>query len=101
MNKTRRKELMNVIDALQIIADKDDLYDVINDLENIRDEEEDYYDNIPENLQSSRRASDSEDAIEALNDALDLMDEAYESDDQNKMNDLIKLAIGKINSAIF
>ena len=53
------------------------LYAWINILDNLKDEEQDYYDNIPENLQYSQRAEDSEAAIDNLDEALDLLNDAW------------------------
>lgn len=99
MNKMRRKDLMNLVRELRMCRDKDDIYAVINGLENVRDDEESYYDNIPENLQSSQRAYDSESAIDNMNDALDLLNMAYESDDDNEVKRLLEEAVDKINEA--
>ena len=100
MNKLRRKELKDVIAGLHSIQDKDDLYSWINTLDNIKDDEESYYDNIPENLQYSQRAEDSEQAIKSLEEALDLLNEAYDMDEFDKNCDLIQEAIDKIEDAI-
>jgi predicted RNase H-like HicB family nuclease len=99
MNKARRKELSDVIKGLNSIQDKDDLYSWINTLDNIKDDEQDYYDNIPENLQSSQRAEDSEQAIEYMEEALDLLNEAYDMDEFDKDSELIQEAIDKIEDA--
>ena len=99
MNKARRKELSEVIKALSAMQDKDDLYSIISDLESIKSDEEDYYDNIPENLQYSQRADDSEQAIENMDDALDLLNDVYEADEFNKDDELIQEAIDKIEEA--
>lgn len=99
MNKARRKELSDVIRGLNMIQDKDDLYSWINILSNIKDDEQDYYDNIPENLQYSQRAEDSEQAIENLEDALDLLDEVYNMEEFDKNCELIQKASGKIEDA--
>ena len=99
MNKARRKELSKVVSELNIIKDKDSLYDCINTLESIRDDEQDYYDNIPENLQYSQRAEDSEAAIENMEEALDLLNELYEADGFDKDSELIEEAIEKIEDA--
>ena len=101
MNKARRKELETVISNLNEIQGKDDLYACINELEKIRDDEQDYYDNIPENLQYSQRAEDSEAAIDNLEEALDLMNEVYNDEEFDKDNELIKDAIGKIDDSIW
>lgn len=99
MNKMRRKDLMGLIKELRAYRDNGDIYSVINGLENIRDDEESYYDNIPENLQSSQRAYDSESAIDNMNDALDILNEAYESSDKEVIRSLVTKAINKINEA--
>ncbi len=99
MNKARRKELSEVIKGLGVIQDKDDLYSIINDLDNIKSDEEDYYDNIPENLQYSQKAEDSEQAIDNLEEALNLLNEVYDEDEFDKDSELIQEAIGKIEEA--
>lgn len=99
MNKARRKELSDVIRGLNTIQDKDDLYSWINTLDNIKDNEQDYYDNIPENLQYSQRAENSEQAIEYLEEALDLLNEAYDMDVFDKNCDFIQQAIEQIEDA--
>lgn len=101
MNKSRRRELLDIVKGLNAISDKDDLNTLINTLDNLKYDEESYYDNIPENLQYSQRAIDSEAAIDKLEDALDLLNEAYNEEEFNKNNDLINQAIDKINNAIW
>lgn len=99
MNKLRRKELGQVINGLNTIQDRDDLYSLINTLDNIKYDEESYYDNIPENLQYSQRAEDSEMAIENLEEALDLLNEVYDEEEFDVNNELIQQAIDKIEDA--
>lgn len=99
MNKLRRKELGQVINGLNTIQDRDDLYSLINTLDNIKYDEESYYDNIPENLQYSQRAEDSEAAIENLEEALDLLNEVYDEEEFDVNNELIQQAIDKIEDA--
>ncbi len=66
MNKVRRKEISGVIEKLEDIRTK---------IEMIVSDEEEYFDNIPENLSCSERAEQSEEAIEALNEVLEKIDE--------------------------
>ena len=99
MNKLKRKELGQVINGLNTIQDRDDLYSLINTLDNIKYDEESYYDNIPENLQYSQRAEDSETAIENLEEALDLLNEVYDEEEFDVDNELIQQAIDKIEDA--
>ena len=67
MNKVRRQELSKCLSDLETIKDV---------LENIRYDEEEYFNNMPENLQSSQRGIDSEDAIDKMNDAVSAIEEA-------------------------
>ena len=67
MNRERRKQLR------KLSAKVDDLK---CELESILWDEQDYYDNIPENLQYSARATESEDAIEKMEDAISCFEEA-------------------------
>ena len=60
MNKIRRKNLQTIIDRLE---------DIKADLEEITYEEEEYRDNIPENLQSSEKYERADEACDNLNDA--------------------------------
>ena len=101
MNKMRRKELANLIADLRCVKDKDDIYDAINTLEYIKSDEEYYYDNIPENLQNSQRAYDSQEAIDNMDDALDFLNMAYDATENEDMTQPISKAIEKINLAKF
>lgn len=67
MNRERRKQLRQWSDKAEELK---------SELESILWDEQEYYDNIPENLQSSSRAEDSEAAIECLENAIDSVDEA-------------------------
>lgn len=69
MNKQRKSEIKVQIERLNTI---------INGVQKILDDETDYFDNIPENLQSSLRADTSEDAIEQLTEAVEELNEALE-----------------------
>ena len=67
MNKVRRKNLANIIERLQ------ELQAV---LEELAQEEEEYRDNMPENLWESERFSVSEEASENMDYAISAFDEA-------------------------
>ena len=60
MNKKRREKIGNVIDRLDSVR---------NEIDSIRDEEQDAFDSLPEQFQSSYKGEDMEKAIEALEDA--------------------------------
>jgi hypothetical protein len=66
MNKTRRQQL--AVWSRKAEALKDELDDIMRD-------EQDYYDNIPENLQYSQRAEDSENAIGQMEEAIGQLEE--------------------------
>lgn len=67
MNKTRRKAIEALLDRLEELQ---------SDLEAIYDEEYEYLDNIPENLQGSERYETAEAAVENLDNALSNIQEA-------------------------
>ena len=100
MNKARRNELRQLIYKLWNVKTKKEFYSLINDLDNIKYEESSYYDRIPENLQYSRRAEESGEAIEYLEEAIDLLEEVYDEKGFNKNNPLIEEAIKAIQRAI-
>lgn len=67
MNKARRKQLEEIIERIQGISE---------DLESIMSDEEEYRDNMPENLQWSERYEIAYNACYAMQDALDNLEEA-------------------------
>lgn len=70
MNKFRRKALDALIERI------DDIY---SELDALADEERDYRDNMPENLQNSERYEAADNAVFSLEDALDNLDSAKSS----------------------
>jgi len=67
MNKARRQQLRKWLEDLEAIR---------SELETIMNDEQEYHDNIPENLQSSERACDSEEAIDQMNEAISSIEDA-------------------------
>lgn len=67
MNKARREAIEKVVGELR---------DIQSAVEELRDEEQEYLDNIPENLQGSERYDLAEQALENLNSAYDSIEEA-------------------------
>lgn len=78
MNKSRR----NQISEQQVaVADLVTQAEAIKEsLENIRDEEQDAYDNLPESIQNGERGEASQAAIEALDEAIAAMDDVIGAD---------------------
>lgn len=66
MNKIRRKQLDEIIERINSV--RDDLESIIND-------EEEYRDNMPENLQGSEKYELSDAACESMQEAIDQLDE--------------------------
>lgn len=73
MNNARRKELSGIADRVRAIADL--VSDIVGDLEALRDEEQDYFDNMPESLQGSEKGEIAEAAITAMEDALSTLED--------------------------
>lgn len=69
MNNQRRKEIEQVIKDLDKISSQ---------IDGIQDEEQDYLDNIPENLQDSDRYYAAEEVVDNLGLAKDSIDEAVD-----------------------
>ena len=82
--------------AIDILETGDGVDQALAILEDVLYAEEDAYDNIPENLQGSWRAMDSEEAIDALNDAIELLTDiqSIDSADEDEVEDKIQEAIG-------
>jgi predicted RNase H-like HicB family nuclease len=100
MNKLRRLELRKIIRTINNARNDSDLDNCINTLDGILWDEQNYYDNIPENLQYSERATTSEEAIENIEEALEYLNEAISCEDKYEFMNDIKKAIDCIDSAI-
>ena len=70
MNKERRKRIEAIMDALS---------QAYGEIEEIRDEEEDAYDNLPENFQEGSRGDAMQDAIDNMETALAAVEEAKDT----------------------
>ena len=73
MNKERRQEIEAVTNELVRL-----MYRV----QDLQEEEEEYRDNIPENLQGSERYEKADDAASALEEAADYIQDAIDSLDE-------------------
>jgi hypothetical protein len=67
MNKERRKALDDLVVRLEVI---------VEELGALRDEESDYYDNMPEGLQASEKGVRAEEAANQLSEALEEIETA-------------------------
>ena len=77
MNNARRKTINGILTRLIKISEE--MESILSDIELVKDEEEECFDNIPENLQESDRYQAAEAAVDNLNAAYDLWQEAFES----------------------
>ena len=75
MNKVRRKRVDDVIAKL---------YELQEELESIFDEESEYRDNIPENMQTSERYENAETNCDNLESAKDSIDEIIDYLEKSK-----------------
>ena len=70
MNKARRKELNRAVELLE---------EAQSIIESCRDEEQEYMDNMPENLQESEKYYAAEEAVNNMDEAYDKIDEVINS----------------------
>ncbi len=73
MNKQRRKAIENVTGKMR---------DLLVDLEVLRDEEEEYRDSIPENLQGSERYEKADECVDGLTEAIDEIERQLDEIDE-------------------
>lgn len=66
MNAERRKKIQQL---------RDQLADIKNAIEELQGEEQEYVDNVPENMQGGERYEKAEQAADALTEAADAVDE--------------------------
>lgn len=70
MNNLRRKRIAKLVDILSELGEE---------LQSISEDEEEYIDNIPENLQTSVRYVEAEEAFSNLTDSLSFLDDLIET----------------------
>jgi prefoldin subunit 5 len=72
VNKVRREQISDIIKRLRDIesAATEQLNDIYAEIETVMGEEEEYRDNMPENLQGSDRYSKADEACNYLDEAL-------------------------------
>lgn len=70
MNRKRRMSLMEIAKTLE---------DLRVAIEELKDEEQEYYDNMPESMQYGERGERAEAAVSSLEDAYDSIDNAIDS----------------------
>lgn len=91
MNNQRRKQIREIEARIEkdfkpsfeklramLLDFETELTDLNSDIEGIKDEEQDYLDNLPENLRGGDKASASEEAVNALEEVINSISEALE-----------------------
>ncbi|MGP1690967.1 MAG: hypothetical protein ACTS6O_00545 [Giesbergeria sp.] len=73
MNKQRRDAIQSILDELQVLRER---------IESVRDEEQGAFDNLPDSLQQGSGGQRMDEAVSALDVALDGVDEAAASLDE-------------------
>ena len=102
MNNIRRKKILKLIGALRTLNNnynQEGINRCIGILEDIKSEEEEAFDNMPEGLQYSSRGMDAEAAIDNLEEALDYLEEACDMEDGEERQTNIDMAIDCLGDA--
>lgn len=97
MNKQRRTELAAVMDQITAFAKALDdagllgqLNSILEDgLQPLRDEEEEYYENMPEGVQSGEKGENAREAVNALDEALDALTTLRDAIDEFNTEDVL------------
>ena len=77
MNNQRRKRIASIIGEIVSLSEKMEM--ILNSIEEIKDEEEECFESIPENLQGSERYERAEEVVDCLNNAYDMWQEAFDN----------------------
>ena len=96
MNKFRRAQLRTLaatLSQIESVQERDMLEDCIGTLEDIRYDEEEYFENMPENLQGSTRGYAAEEAIDNMDQAIESLNDALDADENEDFLDDIGTAI--------
>jgi succinate dehydrogenase/fumarate reductase flavoprotein subunit len=107
MNDIRRKEIGSVVAKLETLQATEDnlealregLADAAGSIESIRDEEQEYYDNMAEPFQNSSRGEKAQAAIDALQEAQDTLEAVDEDSTADDLSDAIHEAIDSLETA--
>lgn len=101
MNNQRRKSLKQLIKQLEGLTEnfeelKSQVEDVVTEIEYLRDEEEEAYNNLPEGIQDGERGERMQETIDSLDSATGQLEDVDVDDILSYIND----AIDSINEAI-
>lgn len=82
MNKERAKRIGELRTRVDNMVNLEELGSIASDIEGIADEEQEYYDNMPESLQQGEKGQNAEQAASNLVDAKEALDNAVEALEQ-------------------
>ena len=102
MNNIRRKKISKLICELEILSNnysREWISRCIGILDDIKNEEEEAFDNMPEGLQYSSRGMEAEAAIDNLEEALGYLAEACDMEDEEERQANIDMAIDCLEDA--
>ena len=100
MNKERRSALS---EGLMNLENSIELFDVLKErvarelsvIEDSLNDEQDYFDNMPEGIQNSEKGEMAQEAIDKLQEAVDLVNEFLETEvNYQEIDDLVSQAMG-------
>lgn len=77
MNKQRRKDIDSIISRIDKLLDE--AQDLKGDIDSLVSEEQDYIDNMPENLQQSEKAEAADSAVNSMQEASSSLEEIESS----------------------
>ena len=77
MNNDRRKAIALIRGEVEQLAEQ--LDSVKTQLEDLRDEEQEYFDNMPESLQGGEKGDAAQEAVNQLDSAIDALDIDFDS----------------------
>jgi len=84
MNNARRKAISEIAGKLSTV--KEEIESLMQDVEDIKSEEEEYRDNIPENMQGGEKYEAAENAVENLEEAYSCLDDIVGSLGSRKLS---------------
>lgn len=80
MNNQRRKAIAAALSTFEAL-NLNDVANILADVEALRDEEQEYFDNMPEGLQGGDKGSMAEEAIGQLEEAIERLQEIVDAVD--------------------
>jgi len=79
MNKARRKAISKILSEIEGLDINDKFEDLRSELETIKDEEEEAYNNLPESMQNGDKGEAMQAAIDSLDNAIQALSDIDEA----------------------